>query len=158
MRMSDQGTRQVKIQLAMMLTFVLMFVPFLIFIVIALFSPQPSGNRVFGAFGLCFVAVLALLSIKYLFFFAVHLRSAKLLDSEVLIERLLAPDVRVSNLSAIRATDRVVPSLVAPGYQRGVFYRAGVSSFFVPDNLPDARLLRDRLTLVAADALKAARR
>jgi hypothetical protein len=120
MRMSDRGIKQVNIQLAMMATFVLMFLPFLMFIISALFSPQPPGNRVFGGFVTCLVALLVLVSGRNLFFFAVHLKSATFLDNEVVVERFLAPEVRVSSLGAVRTIARVVPSWSAPYYQRGV--------------------------------------
>jgi hypothetical protein len=54
--------------------------------------------------------------------------------------------------------DLAAASVARPDPKRAQEHLAGVSSFFVPDNLPDARVLRDRLTLVAADAPKAARR
>jgi hypothetical protein len=146
MRMSDQDIKLVRVQLAMMGAFVLMFIPFLMSIISALFTPQPLENRAFGVFMSCFLAVLVLLAARYLLFFAVHVKAARLVDSDIVIERLLAFDIHVSRLRNIKTTVLAVPSWKAPYYQRGVLFSSGVSSFFVPDNFPDAIALCDRLT------------
>lgn len=145
-QMTDQANRQVKVQLAMFGAFLLLFVPLLIDLAKAItFSPQPFENRIFGVLGICFVTLLVLFIGWNSFLLAVHVTRASEIDGEVVLRRVLAPEVRVSRSSELRSFTFAVPSLDAPYYKRGSVFRGGTSVFYISEYLPDAQLLIDRL-------------
>lgn len=98
-------------------------------------------NLAIKIFVLCYAALAILMSSWFLFLFAVHVKSAKFLDDVIVIDRFLAPEVRMPYFSMVKKIATAVPSLKEPSYQRGILFISGMSSFYVPDNLPDARRL-----------------
>ncbi|MBY0578777.1 MAG: hypothetical protein K2P57_07000 [Burkholderiales bacterium] len=93
------------------------------------------------------ILVLAiLLSCWYLLLFAVQVRLARFRADEVVIERFFAPEVRIPALFKMKKIGTPVPSLNVEGYQQGVLFVSGMSSFFVPGSLQDAELLIDYLS------------
>jgi hypothetical protein len=127
--------------------FLLLFMPLLVDLGRALvFSPQPLENRVFGAFATWFVAALVLGVAWKSFLFAVHVKQVNKINGELLIGRVLAPKLCVSNSRGLRSFSSAVPSLSAPYFKRGTVFRSGMSIFYVSDYLPNAQLLVDHFS------------
>jgi len=146
-RMSSQDVKRVRNQLIMVSVFLLMFVPLLISFIGAIpLMRQTPENLVFAAGATCFIAMLAIVSGWYWILFAIHVRSARFQNGEIDIERLFAPTVKISSGHALKQKAIPTPSLRAPNYQRGILFIAGMSSFYVPDNFPDASMFIDFLS------------
>jgi hypothetical protein len=98
---------------------------------------------------ICWAICVIAVSAWFLILFAIHIKSTTLIQSEASIERVFAPDVKISRLGAGKTRIVAVPSLSGPGYQRGVLFLAGMSSLFVPDNFNDGGLLKEHLRYAA---------
>src|SRR6266571_8339653 len=141
-QMEGQDVKQVKRQLMMISVFLFLFVPLLIALARALtVSPQPPENWIFGVIATCFVAMLVIVSGWYWALFAIHVRSARFSNDGIVIERFLAPRVQVPHGHVVKQKGIPTPSFNAPYHRQGILFVAGMSSFYVPDNLTDAQRL-----------------
>ena len=145
LRMNDQDIKQVKMNVIvwsiLLVGHIIMMVDAvsqLGFLGIVLRHPDNLAIKVIV---MCYAALAILMSSWFLILFAVHVKSAKFLDDVLVIDRFLAPGVRVPYFSMGRKISTAVPSLKEPSYQRGALFISGMSSFFVPDNLQDAHRL-----------------
>lgn len=143
-RLADNAVKEMKIWLAMNGVYLLMIGPLLVVGTRALTAPQPIENRVFGVIVTSLFTLLAIIVLWKSILFAVHVKCARFLDDEVVIERVMAPQVRVPYLSGMKKFVTAVPCWNAPYYQRGTLFFCGALTFYVSDYLPEARLLVDR--------------
>jgi hypothetical protein len=145
--MSDRSEKQIKVQLVIGAMFLLMFAPLLIKLATAItVSPQPPENRVFGLFVFLFVTSLVLLVAWKWFLLAIHVKHAKVLEGEVVLRRILAPEVHVSSVSELKSFASATPAMDAPYFKRGTVFHSGTLLFYISDYLQDASALLDRFS------------
>jgi hypothetical protein len=101
-------------------------------------------NRIFGAVLMCSFSLLLAVVIWFWVLLAVHVKYATL-NGQILIGRVLAPQVRLSKNLKLRTLACAVPAWNAPYYQRGVLLFRGMTAFFVSGYVEDSRSLLDQL-------------
>ncbi len=147
-RTPEKDLKQVRNQLVMFSVLLLMFVPILFRFIMALPLMHPTaGNLAFAVAAICLLVLLIAASGWYWILFAIHVRYAQSHDFGIDIERFFAPRVRFPRGHVVVKKAISAPSFNAAGFQRGTLIVAGMSSFYLPDNLPHAQLVHDRLQI-----------
>ncbi len=146
--MPEKDLKRVRNQLVMFSVFLLMFVPALIRFILAVPLMHPTaGNLAFAVAAMSLLVLLIAASGWYWILFAIHARYAQCHDDRIDIDRFFAPRVRFPRGYVAVKKAISTPSFSAAGFQRGTLIVAGMSSFYLPDNLPHAQLVRDRLQI-----------
>ena len=122
-----------------------LFAPLWVRLVGAIFVDQPTQNRVFGLFSICFVGGLLFFCGRSFMVFSLHARRILGDDHSLRIERMLAPTVIVTTEFRFRRVPRAVSSFYSPYYRRGHLYVSGLSTFYVADEDPQARNVAELL-------------
>jgi hypothetical protein len=143
--LTEKSIREMKIWLVMYGLYLLMNIPFLITLINAL-STAPSNNRVFGTIVTCLVATLVVLAGWNLFLLMINVKRANFLDAHVVLDRLLAPTIKVPYSCRRTEFNFATPSWNVPYYQKGVVCSCCGSIFYVSNNLAGADTLIDRLS------------
>jgi hypothetical protein len=145
-QMAKPDIKQIRYLLLASTVFLVMFVPF--FVAFARSIPlwrHAPGNLFFAVATTCLLLSLIAAAVWYWMLFSIHTRSVKFEGGIVCVERSFTPDIEIPPCFRGKARAVAVPSFHEPGYQRGTLYWLGLSSFYLPDNFPDAHQVSNEL-------------
>lgn len=149
--MPQKDLKRVRNLLVMFSVLLLVCVPALLRFLLALPMMHPTAGNIASAIAAISLLVLLIAASGwYWILFAIHVRYAQSFDDRIEIERFFAPRVRLPRGCVVIKKAISAPSFNAAGFQRGTLIVAGKASFYLPDNLPHVRLVRDRLQIRGA--------